>query len=125
MWIKWNPNPTQNTTRDCAIRAVSAALDISWEKSFVLLAENAFLMGETLDSDLVWSSVLRQHGFTKHLTPDCDGCYTVQEFSEYYPDGIYVLKADGHVVTLVDGDYYDTWDSGREIPIYYFTREAQ
>ena len=30
---------------------------------------------------------------------------------------------DGHVVTVQDGKYYDTWDSGNEIPVYYWEKE--
>ena len=39
------------------------------------------------------------------------------------PEGKYLLATGTHVVTVIDGDYYDTWDSGDEIPIYYFTKE--
>lgn len=36
--------------------------------------------------------------------------------------GRYLLALDQHVVAVVDGDYYDTWDSGNEIPIYYWMK---
>jgi hypothetical protein len=29
------------------------------------------------------------------------------------------------VVAVVDGDYYDTWDCGDEVPVYYFEREEK
>lgn len=29
---------------------------------------------------------------------------------------------DGHVVCVQDGFYWDTWDSGQEIPVYYWER---
>ena len=123
MWLRYTGNPTQNITRDCAIRAVAVALDISWEKSFTLLAAMAFQMGEVLDSDLVSGAVLRQHGFTRHLAPECEGCYTVKQFCKKYPRGTYVLKTDGHVVAAVDGDYIDVWDSGNEPVLYYWKKE--
>jgi hypothetical protein len=28
-----------------------------------------------------------------------------------------------HVVAVIDGDYYDAWDSGNEVIDRYFTRE--
>lgn len=31
MWIKFNPNPVGNHVEDCVQRAMSAALDISWD----------------------------------------------------------------------------------------------
>lgn len=33
-----------------------------------------------------------------------------------------VLAIDGHVVCVVDGFYFDSWDSCGEIPIYYWAR---
>ena len=48
--------------------------------------------------------------------------YTVEEFSADHQNGVFVLGLDGHVVTVVDGFYWDTWDSGQEIPIYYWER---
>lgn len=37
-------------------------------------------------------------------------------------DGIYVLALQGHVVCVIDGVYYDSWDSGREVPLYYWQK---
>ena len=36
------------------------------------------------------------------------------------PEGVYVVGLDSHVVAVIDGIYIDTWDSGNEIPIYYW-----
>lgn len=121
MWVKTNENPLAINTGDCAVRAVSIALDVSWEKSYTMLAVNGFLMGLLPDRDAVWSSVLRQHGFHKDLVPD--DYYTVREFAEEHPKGTYVLKCDMHVLTVVDSKYYDSWDSGNEIVLYYWTKE--
>ena len=41
-----------------------------------------------------------------------------------HPDGVYVLGLQGHVVTVVDGLYYDTWDSGERLVLNYWKREA-
>jgi hypothetical protein len=40
---------------------------------------------------------------------------------------VYVLAIvgnPGHVVTAVDGDYYDIWDCGDEIPSFYYYKEV-
>lgn len=47
---------------------------------------------------------------------------TVAEFCREHPQGLYVLVCDGHVVTAVDGEYWDSWDSGDEAVIYYWER---
>ena len=54
---------------------------------------------------------------------DCEECYSVRRFAEEHPKGRYLLALDGHVVAVVDGHYFDTWDSGDEVPVYYWYKE--
>ena len=51
------------------------------------------------------------------------GDCTVSDFAEDHPKGTYILALSGHVVCVKDGDYIDTWDSGNEIPLYYWQQE--
>ena len=37
---------------------------------------------------------------------------TVKSFANTHRNGTYVLRLAHHLVTVVDGFYYDTWDSG-------------
>lgn len=121
MWIKYNANPVANRVEDCAIRAVAVALDISWEYAFDLIAKNAKEMGNVMHSNAVFGSVLRQHGFKRFIVPNsCPDCYSLIDFCMDNPEGVYVVGLDSHVVAVVDGNYIDTWDSGNEIPIYYW-----
>ena len=77
-------------------------------------------------ANAVWGAVLRQHGFYRDSLPHvCPDCYTVAEFCADHPRGIYVLGTDGHVVTAIDGDWYDVWDSGDEIVTYYWYRKEK
>ena len=123
MWIKYNPNPTGRTVGDCAVRAISKALNIDWETAYNLIASNGFAMGDMPSSDAVWGSVLRQNGFAKRTIPNyCPDCYTVEEFCKDNPRGTFVLGFGGHVATVIDGDLYDSWDSSNEIPVYYWYR---
>ena len=50
MWINYNPNPVSARVGDCAVRAVAKALNIDWEKAFVLIAANGFIMGDIMAS---------------------------------------------------------------------------
>lgn len=123
MWQFFNSNPTANRTDDCAIRAISAAFDVSWDQAFDALANMAKMMGETMNSDHAWGALLRQYGFTKEVVPDsCPDCYTLRDFAEDHPRGVYVVKTSGHVVTVVDGAILDTFDSSGESPIYFWAR---
>ena len=124
----YNPNPVRNDggVGDCAVRAIAKALDISWEKAYTKLSLNGFLMGDIPNSDLVWGSVLREEGFVREIVPNtCPECYTLTDFSEDHPNGIYVIKSENHVATVVDGVLYDSWNSEMKIPIYYWTNEKE
>ena len=123
MFRYYNPNPTGNRSGDCAVRAVAKALNIDWEKAYAMIAKNGFLMGDVISSNIVWGSVLRQHGFHREVVPNtCPDCYTVEKFCRDNPIGTYVLGLNNHVVTVVNGDWYDTWDCANEIPVYFWTK---
>lgn len=126
MWIKYNPNPTGRSVGDCAVRAISKALNIDWEEAYILITSNGFNMGDMPSSDSVWGSVLREKGFYRKAIPNtCPNCYTAKDFCHDNPTGTFVLGFGGHVATVVDGDLYDSWDSSREIPIYVWYRKEK
>ena len=118
---EWNPNPTGRRVGDCAVRAVARALGVDWETAFIKIAAAGYAMGDMPSSDSVWGAVLRQAGFYRSAIPNtCPDCYTVAAFAQDHPEGVYVLALGGHVVTVMDGDWYDTWDSGGQIPQYFW-----
>lgn len=124
MWVQFNPNPVKAGSGDCSVRAISKALDLTWEQAFTRLALNAFQMGDIISSDIVWGSVLRQEGFKREIIPNtCPDCYTAEDFCEDHPEGVYVLKSEGHVATVVDGSLFDSWDSSMKPVIYYWYKE--
>lgn len=121
MWIEYNVNPISARVEDCAIRAVSVALDVSWDDAFDMIADNAKSMGSVMHNDAAWGSVLRQHGFERAIIPNtCPDCYTVRDFCAEHPKGRFVLGTGSHAVAVINGNYVDTWDSGNEIPVYYW-----
>ena len=66
----------------------------------------------------------KKQGYSRFVIPNtCPYCYTVKQFCKDHPYGKYLLALDGHVVAVIDGDYYDTWDSGNEVPIYFWKKE--
>ena len=124
MWVKFQNNPVGRKVGDCSVRAISKALNLSWDDAFDLLAYNAKQMGDMPSSDSVWGSVLRENGFTKKAIPNyCPDCFSAEDFCHFFPEGTYVLGFGGHVATVVDGDLFDAWDSSDEIPIYYWRKE--
>lgn len=126
MWRYFNPNPVAAREEDCAVRAVSAALDISWDDAFDLIAHNAKQMGAMMHRDAAWGSVLRQHGFLRAAIPNsCPDCYTAEDFCLDNPDGVFVLGFGTHTAAVIDGVLLDTWNSSDEIPIYVWYRKDE
>lgn len=123
MYRYFNSNPIANREEDCAIRAVSAALGISWDDAFDLIAHNAKQMGATMHRDAAWGSVLRQHGFIRRIISNtCPDCYTAEDFAVDHPRGVYVLGFGTHTAAVIDGTILDTWDSRDEIPVYVWEK---
>ena len=119
-WIIFNDNPTGRHVGDCAVRAVSNALNMDWESAYALLCMNGYAMGDMPNSNEVITATLRQKGFYKtFITDTCPDCYTIHDFCEDFPKGTYVVFSDNHVVCIKDGDYYDAWDSGDK-PAYFY-----
>lgn len=114
--VYYNPNPKDKNTGDCAVRAISKALDVSWHVAKLLLDAYSMEMAEVETSDSVWGMILSVHGFEMEPLM-CDRC-TLEGFCKKHNKGTYVVKLPNHVVAVVDGCYYDSWDSGKEIPIY-------
>lgn len=123
-WKRYNPNPYGNRVGDCPVRAISAATGQTWERTYLALCVEGFCAGDMPSANKVWGAYLRRNSFKRRAIDDkCPDSYTVEDFTNDHPEGLYVLALDGHVVCVKDGDYYDTWDSGGEIPAFYWTKE--
>lgn len=116
----YNPNPLRKNVSDCSVRAVAKALDTSWESAYIGLALQGLISGDLPHANRTWGEYLEKFGFIRKLVPDG---ITVREFSEAHEIGTYVLALSGHVVTVVDGVIYDSWDSENEVVIYFFEKE--
>lgn len=124
MWREYNPNPVGRSVGDCAIRAVSAALDVPWEDAFAIVTANAYAMGDMPSSNSVWGATLRQHGFYRKSIPNsCPDCYTFEDFARDNPHGVFVLGTGTHVATVRDGVLLDAWNSSNEVPQFVWYRK--
>ena len=122
-YIYYNPNPLGLSVGDCTIRAISRALNLSWTDTYMGLVNQGYQMYDMPSANRVWGQYLKDNGFKKFQLPDfCPECYTIRDFCYDFPYGTYVVGTGEHVVCVRNGDYYDSWDSGNEIPIYYFKR---
>lgn len=126
MYIYYNPNPQHINAGDCVIRAIAKAFEIPWTNAYIALCLQGYVKGDWGSSNPVWDSYLREQGFKRYVIPNtCPDCYTVEKFAYDHPEGLYILATGSHVVTVSDGDWYDSWNSAYEIPIYYYTKEVK
>lgn len=124
MYIEFNNNPCGRKVGDCAVRAISKALNMTWEAAYITLAMNGLQMCDMPSSDSVIGATLRQNGFVRKSIPEsCPECYTAEDFCHEFIKGTYVLFFGGHVACVFDGNLYDAWDSSNDIPQYYWTKE--
>lgn len=123
-FIMTNPNPQNNFTGDCVIRAISIAEDKPWDDIFIDLMVESFELKDIPSANHVWGSYLHKIGYRRSIIPNnCPDCYRTKDFVSDYPYGTYILATGSHVIAVKDGNYYDTWDSGDEIPAYFWKKE--
>lgn len=121
MWINCNPNPKRKNVPDCVIRALVIALNKSWYDVHDELCELSREECSVTCDDNVWGRYLYQMGFEPFLLPGtCPSCITIKRFCIMYPHGTYIIGTGSHAVAVIDGNYYDSWDSGNEIPSFFW-----
>ena len=122
-YVKYNPNPYGKSVGDCVIRAISKATGKSWEDVYTGVCLTGYSMCDMPSANCVWGAYLRHNGFMREIVPnECPECYNVSDFAREHPRGTYILALTGHVVCVQDGDWYDSWDSGDKIPMYYWEK---
>lgn len=120
MWIEINVNPEKNNVGDCTVRALSIALGKSWRDTYRDLVVLGCNMADMPSSNAVWGEYLKRNGFERaRLTVP----FTVREFCDNHTQGLYVLGLRGHVVVAINGNYYDSWNSGEQEVLYVWTRQ--
>lgn len=123
MWVQFNPNPKKLNVGDCTVRSICAVTGLDWHTVHKALCDLSGDMADMPSADRVFAEYMRQIGFSKKRIIDrCPDCYTVADFAADHPYGVYILGPLEHVVAVIDGDWYDSWNSGLTIPTYYFKR---
>jgi len=120
---KVNPNPQGKNVGDCTVRAISLATNQDWDKIYLDLCIQGYVLSDMPSSNAVWGKYLSDRGWTLHRLPDtCPLCYTIDDFCEDYPKGIYIVGTGTHVVCIQDGFILDTWDSSDKTPNFFFEK---
>ena len=125
MFVQMNPNPLRKTVGDCVIRAISTATERDWDEVYLELMLIGYELKDMPNANEVWGTYLRRNGFTRQNIPNtCPECYTVRDFAADNPIGTFVLGTGTHAICVKQGNYYDTADSGDEVPVYVWKKEV-
>ena len=120
-----NANPKNRITTDCVIRAISTATEIPYNKVVMEMAELQCKTGYDDGDKKLYDMYLKSKGFVQYYQPrKADNTkYTGKDFCDRLKeDFIWAANAKklkrivaniggGHVVAIIDGKVWDTWDS--------------
>ena len=127
VYFQPNAKDLKDEYGDCQVRALSKALNISWVEAFDLTIpicremQTYTIFG---GSCTIGKDNLRKLGFNYCGISNKRGSKrpTVDSFAKDHPTGTYIAKVAHHVVAIVDGKYYDTWDSGQKSMYGYYEK---
>ena len=119
-------NPKNKAVGDCVIRALCKAFNENWYTVYTELTFQGYSMCDMPSSNAVWGQYLMNNGYKRYVIPNtCPDCYTINNFCEDNPQGTFILCTGTHVVTAIDGTFYDSWNSGNETVIFYYEKEKE
>lgn len=112
-----NENPLDRNVGDCTVRSISTALNQDWDTTYCGLCIEGYILKDMPSSNEVWRQYLARFGLERQKASPR---MTVNEFARTHPRGVYLLGLNSHVVCIVDGTIFDTWDSGEKEVLYYW-----
>ena len=107
-FIYLNVSPQREHKNDCVTRAMSLASGLKYST----IRKKLFHTKELLECDspycpTCYSFLVQQ--VLGGVPKNCDGM-TIGEFADFHPNGTYLIRIDGHLTTLIDGNLYDIFD---------------
>lgn len=118
----FNPNPrtsNPNGKADCVVRAICAAFNWPWKRTYAALSIQGFADCDPFVNDDVWGNFLEARGWRWYRIPDtCPRCYTLSEFALDHPDGVWIIGTGSHAVCIKGGVIWDSWDSRGVVPLF-------
>lgn len=115
---------------DCQIRALSKALGLTWLETFDIIMPicREQQVMDIFSCDLEKTKeALGRLGFSYTGISNKRGTRrpTVDTFAKDHTNGTYIAVVAHHVVAVVDGNYYDTWDSGDRCLYGYYEKGVE
>lgn len=111
---------------DCVIRALTKAMDLEWLEVFDQMQPLSRELQVPFNCKPCYEKYITSKSFSYVGVSNKKGSKrpTVKQFANQHREGVYILRVAHHLVTVVDGIYYDTWDSGHKSLYGYWIKEV-
>lgn len=103
-----NVNPLGEIEEDCVCRAISLALDEDYYK----IQEKLYLVAKLFECEYLCVccyKYLLDEVYDLKRIEEVKGM-TVEEFANYFPVGIFIVRVEGHLTCVIDNHIMDIWD---------------
>ena len=116
----FNANPKKRVTGDCTFRAICTALEKPWETVVMEMAEVSCRTGYAINDKKGIERYLKEQGWIKMPQPKkANGtkytgkqfCKNINRFGLGKTLRVIANIGGHHIVAIVDGKVWDTWDS--------------
>ena len=130
VYFQPNKKDVKDEYGDCTIRALSKVWDCSWLEAFdrtISYCRDEQVPNVFFAPIGIRKKIMDGLGFNYVGISNKRGSErpTVESFAKSHKKGRYICNVANHEVAVVDGKYYDTWDSGyRSMYGYFELREA-
>lgn len=108
-----NVNPLGEIEEDCVCRAISLALDEDYYK----IQEKLYLVAKLFECEYLCVccyKYLLDNVYDLKRIEEVKGM-TVEEFANYFPVGIFIVRVEGHLTCVIDNNIMDIWDCRDEL----------
>lgn len=111
-FVYLNVNPDNSKENDCVTRAISLASNIEYSTIRKKLFHTARLLDCEKLCHTCYSFFIEQ--VLKGKPVNCD-YMSVNDFADLHPYGVYLVRMQGHISTIIDGVVYDIWDCRKSL----------
>ena len=116
-------NPKNWYINDSSVRAISKALDVSWEDAYNLLSNAGRKIYNVPTSKQALNEILIENGYefvTLGKPQRGSSRLSVSNFIESHKSDIIVMNLADYFVTAIDGDIYDVSDKCLKSSVYSY-----
>lgn len=110
-FVYYNADPEKNHNSDCVTRAISLAIGCPYSEVRKKLFYTAKLFKCERICLFCYKYLLED--IFKCLPVECEGM-SVEEFADKHPIGVFLVRMNGHISTIIDNVCYDTFDCRKQ-----------